>query len=62
MNLRYLRTSDVAKAVDVHPNTVRLYEEWGFLPSVPRSPSGYRLFTDYHSIGDYLQHAGKSGS
>jgi DNA-binding transcriptional MerR regulator len=48
MKPRYLRTSDVAKAVGVHPNTVRLYEEWGFLPPIPRSPSGYRLFTDAH--------------
>jgi DNA-binding transcriptional MerR regulator len=45
---RYLRTSDISKAVGVHPNTVRLYEDWGFLPPVPRSPSGYRLFTEAH--------------
>jgi len=45
---RYLRTSDIATAVGVHPNTVRLYEEWGFLPPIPRSPSGYRLFTEAH--------------
>jgi DNA-binding transcriptional MerR regulator len=44
----YLRTSDIAKAVGVHPNTVRLYEEWGFLPPIPRNPSGYRLFTEEH--------------
>ena len=43
-----LRTSDIARAVGVHPNTVRLYEEWGFLPPIPRSPSGYRLFTEDH--------------
>jgi DNA-binding transcriptional MerR regulator len=43
-----LRTSDVAKAVGVHPNTVRLYEEWGFLPPIPRSASDYRLFTEAH--------------
>jgi DNA-binding transcriptional MerR regulator len=43
-----LRTSDIAKAVGVHPNTVRLYEEWGFLPPIPRSRSGYRLFTEEH--------------
>ncbi len=43
-----LRTSDVAKAVGAHPNTVRLYEEWGFLPPIPRSRSGYRLFTENH--------------
>ena len=44
----YLRTSDLAKAVGVHVNTVRLYEEWGFLPPIPRSPSGYRRFTQAH--------------
>jgi DNA-binding transcriptional MerR regulator len=44
----YLRTSDLAKAVGVHPNTVRLYEEWGFLPPIPRSPTGYRRFTQDH--------------
>ncbi|MGE5618429.1 MAG: MerR family transcriptional regulator [Sphingomonadaceae bacterium] len=44
----YLRTSDVASAVGVHPNTVRLYEVWGFLPPIPRSPKGYRQFTDEH--------------
>lgn len=43
-----LRTSDIAKAVGIHPNTVRLYEEWGFLPPIPRGPSGYRLFTEKH--------------
>jgi DNA-binding transcriptional MerR regulator len=44
----YLRTSEVAAAVGVHPNTVRLYEQWGFLPPIPRSPAGYRLFTAHH--------------
>ncbi len=44
----HLSTSEIAKAVGVHPNTVRLYEEWGYLPSVPRSPSGYRLFSQAH--------------
>jgi DNA-binding transcriptional MerR regulator len=44
----YLRTSDIAKAVGCHTNTVRLYEEWGFLPPIPRSRTGYRLFTEEH--------------
>ena len=48
MTRRYLRTSDISKAVGVHPNTVRLYEVWGFLPPIPRSASGYRLFTEAH--------------
>jgi len=44
----YLRTSDIAKAVGVHPNTVRLYEEWGLLSPIPRTASGYRQFTEFH--------------
>jgi len=44
----YIRTSEVAKAVGVHPNTVRMYEAWGLLPAVPRTPSGYRKFTPRH--------------
>jgi DNA-binding transcriptional MerR regulator len=43
-----LHTSDIAKAIGIHPNTVRLYEVWGFISPVPRSPSGYRLFTPIH--------------
>ena len=41
-------TSQVARQANVHPNTVRLYEAWGFLPPVPRSPAGYRIFTHRH--------------
>ncbi|MGC9394517.1 MAG: MerR family transcriptional regulator [Anaerolineae bacterium] len=48
MAKKYLRTPDVARATDCHPNTVRLYEEWGFLPPVPRTHSGYRQFTEAH--------------
>jgi len=48
MATKYLRTSDLARAVGIHPNTVRLYAEWGLLPPVERSPSGYRLFTQRH--------------
>ncbi len=45
---RSLRTSDLAKEVGIHVNTVRLYESWGLLPPVPRSPSGYRRYTGAH--------------
>lgn len=48
MTRHYYRTSEVAAAVGVHPNTVRLYEEWGYLPTVQRSPNGYRRFTEAH--------------
>ncbi len=42
---RFLKTSDVAKLVSVHANTVRLYEARGYLAPIRRSPNGYRLFT-----------------
>ncbi|NLX10490.1 MAG: MerR family DNA-binding transcriptional regulator [Chloroflexi bacterium] len=48
MPRRFLYTTDLAKAVGAHPNTVRLYEAWGFLPPVPRTPSGYRQFSETH--------------
>lgn len=32
----------------MHPNTVRLYEAWGLISPVPRSETGYRLFTELH--------------
>ncbi len=41
-------TSEVAREAGVHPNTVRLYVTWGFLPPIPRSEAGYRLFTHRH--------------
>jgi DNA-binding transcriptional MerR regulator len=46
--MNYLRTSDLAKAVGVHPNTVRRYVDRGLLPPVERSPSSYRRFTQRH--------------
>ena len=39
---------DLARAVGIHPNTVRLYVDWGLVPPVERSPAGYRLFTQRH--------------
>jgi DNA-binding transcriptional MerR regulator len=43
-----VKTSEVAKLFGVHPNTVRLYEEWGYLPPIPRDSSGQRAFTEKH--------------
>lgn len=34
--------------IGIHPNTVRLYEEWGIIPRPERKPNGYRIFTDFH--------------
>ena len=41
-------TSEVAKIIGIHPNTVRMYEEWGLIPLAERKSNGYRVFTDYH--------------
>lgn len=31
-----MQTSEIAKKAQVHPNTVRLYEEWQYISAVPR--------------------------
>jgi DNA-binding transcriptional MerR regulator len=46
--MKPLRTSDLARAVGIHPNTVRLYVDWGLIPPVERNESGYRIFTQKH--------------
>lgn len=48
MPSRPFRTSDIAKELGVHPNTVRLYETWGYLPEVPRGENGYRQYSARH--------------
>ncbi|NMB55532.1 MAG: MerR family transcriptional regulator [Leptolinea sp.] len=45
---RYYSTSELARAVGVHANTVRRYVDWGLLPPVERGPNGYRRFTRHH--------------
>jgi len=42
------RTKQIADIIHVHPNTVRLYEEWGFISPVPRQKNGYRTYSDLH--------------
>ena len=41
-------TTDVARIIGIHPNTVRMYEEWGLIPLAERKSNGYRVFTDFH--------------
>lgn len=43
-----LSTAKVARLSGVHPNTVRLYEAWGFIPPAPRAPNGYRQYEEAH--------------
>ena len=42
------KTSEVAKCIGIHPNTVRLYEELELIPKPMRKENGYRVFTDFH--------------
>lgn len=46
--LRKYKTAEVAANVGLHPNTVRLYEEWGLISKPERQENGYRVFTDLH--------------
>lgn len=46
--MNIFKTAEVAEAIGVHPNTVRLYEEWGMIPKAKRQANGYRVFTDFH--------------
>ncbi|KYG30035.1 MerR family DNA-binding transcriptional regulator [Alkalihalobacillus trypoxylicola] len=43
-----MRTSEIAELSQVHPNTVRLYEEWQYISPVPRKPNGYRVYSALH--------------
>lgn len=42
------KTSEVAKIIEIHPNTVRLYEDLELIPKANRLSNGYRIFNDYH--------------
>ena len=42
------KTAEIAAIIGVHPNTVRLYEEWGVIPAAKRQENGYRVFTAFH--------------
>ncbi|MCC8025841.1 MAG: MerR family transcriptional regulator [Clostridium sp.] len=48
--MKTYKTSEVAQIIGIHPNTVRLYEEWGFIPKPERQENGYRVFTDLHIL------------
>ena len=56
MALKPLRTSDIAKELGIHPNTVRLYEIWGYLSHIPRGENRYRQYTQFHLEQARLAH------
>lgn len=46
--MKVYRTSDVAKIIGVHNNTILAYEKSGYISNVERSKNGYRIYTDKH--------------
>lgn len=46
--MKTYKTSEVAKIIGIHPNTVRMYEELELIPKAERQLNGYRVFTDFH--------------
>lgn len=42
------QTSDVARIIGIHPNTVRMYEDLELISKPIRKENGYRVFTDLH--------------
>ena len=42
------KTSDVAKIIGIHPNTVRLYEKMELISKPERKQNGYRIFYEFH--------------
>lgn len=42
------KTNEIALLTGVHPNTVRFYEDVGFLTPPERLKNGYRVFTELH--------------
>lgn len=52
----FLRTSDLAKELGVHSNTIRLYEASGFLSDVSRGANGYRQYGALHLEQARLAH------
>lgn len=47
--MKTYKTSEIAELFGIHPNTVRLYEEWRFIKKPERKPNGYRVYTDLHA-------------
>lgn len=46
--MRTYSTSEIAGIIGIHPNTVMLYEKWGYIAPVERKENGYRVYTETH--------------
>lgn len=42
------KTKEIATLIGIHPNTVRIYEKWGFISPVPRMKNDYRIYSNTH--------------
>lgn len=45
--MKTYRTGEIASLTGLHPNTIRMYEEIGFIAKPARLPNGYRVFTRF---------------
>lgn len=43
--MKTYRTGEIAAQTGLHPNTIRFYEDIGFIAKPARLPNGYRVFT-----------------
>lgn len=48
MKVRIYSTKEIADLCGVHPNTVRLYEKWGYIAQAERGRNNYRKFNEEH--------------
>lgn len=46
--MKTYKTTEVAKIIGIHANTVRLYEKYELIPKPERLKNGYRVFTELH--------------
>lgn len=48
MQMKTYKTSEIARSIGIHPNTVRLYEELNLITKPERRANGYRVYTELH--------------
>jgi DNA-binding transcriptional MerR regulator len=47
-SMRTYSTSEIAGIMEIHPNTIILYEKWGYIAPIDRKENGYRIYTEAH--------------
>lgn len=46
--MKTYKTSEIARNIGIHPNTVRLYEDLNLIAKPERRANGYRVYTELH--------------